>query len=483
MEAPMRKENAVFRATLIVVTIITLVVPAQAQPVTRSQTLPAMIGSENNLESVQISTQWTVYEDSEFGFSLEYPASWDMSISLEHGHGSPEYVIRRRIAFEGLNGALVHVDIWANPEKLNLMDWLAQHDEFAVIPSPATISESANATIGGVPAVMTVAEGAVPMMTVVLANTSSVFRIEYVALDNGQAQEIYQHMLFAFRLDDQIQTASNIFSLPTLPQLTELVAPASTTCCGYTDSQENVYPCGPNGNCTWWAAYKRPDIGADNWHGAGNWFDRAQSEGFGVCRTNTPSCYNVKGATAWYSYGHVAHAENSYPEDLSVSEMSYWGDWGRCAVNRGTPGKPDGYIFGRRLIQDYPVVLFEHAGFFGDSTYFPGEGKFNLSTHLKDRASSIYIAEEWSVRLYTEPDQRGVSWVVDEDEYDLQNLSLAKVDQDGNYLGLLHFNDNIASLELFHYCCINSTQDLESKSVKKVSDNSNSIVSTTDDLT
>lgn len=53
-------------------------------------------------------------------------------------------------------------------------------------------------------------------------------------------------------------------------------------CYGYT-STTSWFACGSHGNCTWWAAYKRPDLAAAGITGnAGLWYDNAKNLGFNV---------------------------------------------------------------------------------------------------------------------------------------------------------------------------------------------------------
>lgn len=75
-----------------------------------------------------------------------------------------------------------------------------------------------------------------------------------------------------------------------------------TTCCGLTDYQDNLYPCGqgsecPTGNCTWYAAFRRSDIPL--YDRAGNlneesrlgyayeWLTNARGLGYSVCEGAT----------------------------------------------------------------------------------------------------------------------------------------------------------------------------------------------------
>lgn len=91
-------------------------------------------------------------------------------------------------------------------------------------------------------------------------------------------------------------------------------------CYEYT-STTSRFPCGTHGNCTWWAAYKRPDLAAAGIYGdAGEWYGNASSLGFPV--GSTPKV----GAVAVFSIpGHVAYVESLGENgSFSVSEMNWF---------------------------------------------------------------------------------------------------------------------------------------------------------------
>jgi surface antigen len=83
------------------------------------------------------------------------------------------------------------------------------------------------------------------------------------------------------------------------------------------------------GNCTWWAAIRRSQIGApipNSWGNAATWAVRAQADGYLV--DHTPS-YGAIMQTPYVDngLGHVAFVENVNPVDGSwtISEMNVEG--------------------------------------------------------------------------------------------------------------------------------------------------------------
>ena len=423
--------------------------------------------------STRNTPAWSTYTDDRFGFSVQYPDTWQRAVSFDYNFQEEEYVIRRRIAFSDATGNFFYIDTWDNRSGLALTDWLEAHQErFAILTPPTTIPAEANGVINGAAAFLSISTGSPQLIEALLADQTNIYRIQY---NYSFAQEYltdYYKVLSSFQLanstagDTDIAAVQDSLVRPTMSLVTTLQGDASCTVCGenFNDPQTNPYLCYAHGNCVWWAAFKREDITADQaWGDAKNWLGKAETENYVTCRTdpkNELKCYHVKGAVAWYSggtWGHVAYVENSYPNDLVVSEMSYvgWKDGTDCK-KQGPPvlGIPTGYIFGKRGKNNFPVVLYEHAGFFGQIQYFSGEGRYDLQT-LKDKVSSIYIAPGWSAKLYTEPEQRGTSYIVDMNIVDLYNHIAYKYD--GNQIsGFTLLNDNFASIEIFHRCCLSS---------------------------
>lgn len=95
------------------------------------------------------------------------------------------------------------------------------------------------------------------------------------------------------------------------------------TCYGYKSATKhfvcNVSPHN-SGNCTWWAAYKRPDIAAiitgTGWNG-GEWYEKIKAKGVPV--GNDPRAFAI---VEFSSPGHVAYVERTYGDgSFDVSEM------------------------------------------------------------------------------------------------------------------------------------------------------------------
>lgn len=121
-------------------------------------------------------------------------------------------------------------------------------------------------------------------------------------------------------------------------------------CYGYTSTTShfscNVAPAN-SGNCTWWAAYKRPDIAAavsgSGWNG-GQWSDKLSGKGFQV--DSVPKT----GAIVEFSDpGHVAYTESVGENgSFTVSEMDAYGSLGFVdGVNNATYYRGSGNTYHR----------------------------------------------------------------------------------------------------------------------------------------
>jgi len=96
------------------------------------------------------------------------------------------------------------------------------------------------------------------------------------------------------------------------------------TCFGYTSTTSH-FACGAYGNCTWWAAYMRPDLASAGITGdAGYWYDNASGLGF-----NLGSQPKIGSIAVFSDFGHVAYVESVGSDgSFGVSEMDYYGTLG-----------------------------------------------------------------------------------------------------------------------------------------------------------
>ncbi|MCB0163438.1 MAG: CHAP domain-containing protein [Anaerolineae bacterium] len=414
---------------------------------------PATVAAQEPEPQVTPVITWQLYDEPDAGFTLEYPADWTAEITLEN-QWQPEYVIKRRISFEDTGPSRIDLDIWQSQQATDLPQWLAAYQTpLAVFASESDTSIQPNARIANRPAIILTTEQGQPIVVAMVSDGQHIFRFKYLAGRNVGTNEIFSHILATFRLKTvTLTTTGPAFTLPpdfAFPNQvpTQLV---DQTCGSLPpDPQENVYLCGLAGNCTWWAAYKRADIGPTNWGNAADWLATARSEGYDVCRTTEAGCTPLVGATAWYDAtetnpaGHVAHIEAAAP--FSISEMDYF----KTKADRNYPAdapsvwlgqekplykRPDGYILGH---PDGALALYEQKGFLpGNTLHFDQPGQYNVTRSINDQVSSVSVGQGWAVKLYEHADQTGACLLVDHNVRDLPAI--------GN---------GVSSVELFYGVC------------------------------
>ena len=84
-------------------------------------------------------------------------------------------------------------------------------------------------------------------------------------------------------------------------------------------SLTNHFPCGTDGNCTWWAAYKRPDLAVAGIAGnGGTWLGNAEILGF-----TTGPTPREDAIVDFSTPGHVAYISDVNGGDFTVTEMNW----------------------------------------------------------------------------------------------------------------------------------------------------------------
>jgi len=159
----------------------------------------------------------------------------------------------------------------------------------------------------------------------------------------------------------------------------------ATECCGYKDSG-NTYPCN-GGNCTWWAAYKRPET---NFPGSGRdakyWLDLAEKNGLPT--GSKPKEGSIAVFENFYPpYGHVAYVESVSDDTFQVTEMSWEGYFGWCAVRTHTYNisEATGFIFpDDGSGSDLPDLVVREIYLTDHRTTFSVNESFRVYTRIKN---------------------------------------------------------------------------------------------------
>jgi surface antigen len=276
--------------------------------------LPSLLSSQ-----ILEDDAWITYVDPDLEFSVQYPDhGWEMEMLLEDQQRG-EFAMRRYVAFSGPQRARIGLGIWDNNEDLTLSEWFDKHHGPLLTESSQILRES-HLTVSGSPALMLIqpADSNAPVsLYTIFRCRQAVFRIEYFAFDGGAAQDIYYQMISSFGCEGQHSITEGLPPLPLMPL--EEALPADLWCCGHYDGCSTYPCCSDQGNCTWWAKYKRPDFPCGiPWGDAGpGWIIKAQEWGFPT--GTTP----LRGAVAVYP-GHVAYVEEVYDNGTyRVSEMGW----------------------------------------------------------------------------------------------------------------------------------------------------------------
>ena len=336
------KKGRSFTFIVTVVLLTTLAVVLSLFPGNQRCKISKVLAASISSESV---TQWQIYSDSDYGFSLEYPVGWESVITIfQETPYEDESAIIKRQTFTGAQG-WIDLDIWlANGQ--NLEEWSGWYSKTRA-PFPITKS---NAKVWGNPAMSFLERGGtVDMLATFFSDGKYVYRLWYTVTQNRVGLQVYHHMLNTIELpgiSDRKATPAELpekiwKSVEAAVQESGLISPLVSSCCGYSQSS-NPFPCCNNkGNCTWWVYYK---FGAVPFRGdAGTWWSQVPNYS-GWLRSSLPRADQAN--IAWWSGspGHVAYVSNyTGGSNVTISEMLWCTSCGRTrTISRTTPG---GYIY------------------------------------------------------------------------------------------------------------------------------------------
>lgn len=300
-------------------------------------------GAKEKTETSTPDILWNTYVDQEWGYTIDYPRDWAVSVIVTNGEDKPLNVIRKRVRFsgpEGPNQAKIDVDVWQKPPHQSLMDWLDENRRRMLEIGKVPIPTEPNAVIGRQKSIVLTQSGSstsFPLFYAYIPAEDRMFDVSYHVADAGDAISIYRQMLLSFSSGAELFETELVPYIPELSYLAEPVAqpgglgecyspdetPASSSCCDY-ESECPYHKCSlerdtykQRGNCVWWAASQRPDVGNVVLVGAGQWATEAEALGFPV--DSTPQvgdifCNNVQ---------HVAYVTAVHATTVDVTEMGW----------------------------------------------------------------------------------------------------------------------------------------------------------------
>jgi hypothetical protein len=398
--------------------------------------------------------QWKSYVDADYGFAIDYPAEWNASVRLTHPTEDPT-IIQRRTLFSAGPSVGVNIDVFSNKDAVGIEEWFDRYQARYIFPDGPV---QRGLLIAGAPAIYSVESSQDPLParhTVILGHGGYVYRIEYQANDGGGYLGVYQRMLAAFSFFGGPEPADSLPDLVVTAPGHGPVIIEDQDCCSYHDPHYNPYPC-YEGNCVWWARFKRPDTGGQGypyWGNAQYWTGRAAEEGFVV--DTTPETGAIAGTPhlgppRQYWEHHVAYVEHFNGSVASLTDMDY-GDFD-CHVDSWNMSQWSGIEFIHSQAEGCPqeggVILFWNYHYAcdndqGDTGYRQRTepGWENITGPFDDNASSVRIPSGWSVKLYADSDRGGPSTCRNADD----------VDFGWNYFdgGQILLNDDVSSFEVF----------------------------------
>ncbi len=324
----MAKRWAAWAAILLLVTTMAPV----SEPGTTAQAQP-------------VPDSWENYDNVAFGYTIGYPAVWEPQVAFENPPGQP-HIIRQRVTFRSPQQAQVEIDVWDRDPGLPMDQWFSQVQHI-------TTAVEVNALISGQDAYLLVVPGGcgVPMTyAAYIPFGDRVYKIFHPGSGDLASLAAFDGMLRSFTLHAVDPVTRAQISLP------DYLPPAPLTCgtnicpstcwdqctfaainegcCGYHPvplwqcAKECIgdQPGDFQGNCVWWGAYTRPDVGELARGNAENWADTVRNTGQ-LPIDGTPKVGDIV-VHPGDSYNHVAYVVWVSDDGSSYlkSDMGWCGD-------------------------------------------------------------------------------------------------------------------------------------------------------------
>jgi len=164
---------------------------------------------------------WNLYTNKEYGFSVEYPAGWEVEEKEISGKRNSLQVARNRIGFDLENVGYISVYVFEVLPKVSLEEWVNQNKVLVELSSLASVSDFPQGQFGGVPTFVVYSPGdsQVPdAVTAVFKKGIYIFKIGHGRLGATVSESldwnIYEHFLRTFEFEN---TGNIPDKLPTFP--------------------------------------------------------------------------------------------------------------------------------------------------------------------------------------------------------------------------------------------------------------------------
>jgi len=402
-------------------------------------------------------------------------------------------------SYDDQNGTAINVYHWENKTNYSLADWVKYFEGHWFDDPDSTVS--LNARIGNRPAIlaskcpsskdhMLYFEG--PENTIIGMSYYDHYlseieeNIDKLKIKTGQGQNALSRLGKLKKDTKNIYMKTECLPEDGLDGIGQSSAgesckwqePTENKCCSKFTDENGYWKCSQGassgneyGNCTWWAAHKRSDVGKsvetsrkESGQPSGdahNWENHAFRKEFNVNDCPRSDAIYVRESGGGYSVGHVAYVESTdrANKKVGVTEMNWCQTCNQSATHNASPSSAISFIHtnqkevqfywdpgegsGDRMVTDY-----KNPGLCGgrEAPHYPGldtyQNKFqNMPDWFDNQASAIKVPEGWSVRVWRDKDRKGPSLCL--------NQSLKKMDST-NFAGTTtKLDDNISSFQVF----------------------------------
>jgi len=316
-----------FRKSIILVTLLALLLSGSSSPAKAALAEPA-------------PADWLLFQNNTWKYSINHPPNWTAATVLTNSSASPLSIIRQRDELTGVAGAAVSIDVWQKSPSTDLISWVSVNQGQMLAFAEVTVPATTNAVISGQPALIIgqpesgMSHG---LLMAYIDAADRVLLVQYIAGDRGSALSVFETMLDSLvisplgaPLDNQPK------SIPPLQMPASeaghkggscVLAPNSEGCCGHP--QISHWRCAADsitgdhkGNCVYWAALMRPDVGTAVGSGNANqWAIKAAAAGLEV--DTTPRLGDIMVDEGLSVYGHVAYVISVSSTTVTVTEMNW----------------------------------------------------------------------------------------------------------------------------------------------------------------
>lgn len=148
-------------------------------------------------------SEWNIYQNDKWGYSLEYPGDWQVKTVLTN-FNKPEHVVKELVAFKSPDEIpMILVDLWTNVSQSSLLDWFIKIQK-PILSEGVALPDGANTEVSGFPAIEIEnpqSHACDEFVTLFLAKEEQlVFRFTYRVCDDFETMPIYKNMLSTFKV-------------------------------------------------------------------------------------------------------------------------------------------------------------------------------------------------------------------------------------------------------------------------------------------